>query len=400
MSWRDRYQRGSFRGVEFYTQASESSFGRRNVVHEFPLRDQPFVEDLGRAARAYRIDALFVGDDYDAWRDRLIDAIEQPGPGTLIHPYLGEMTVSVLGFSQRESTFEGGSTTLTIEFVESGERKQPVKKADTGAQLVSAADKAQAQAVADFNAGKYAVAKKPQFLADSVGKFMKDTLGQVQKLAGSIREKAAQVAELVRGVQQVNRDLISIIYEPASAAQALVGNVKQLIRSVAVGPREALGLARTFFRFGSGLPNVPQTTAARRQEAGNQAAMTQVVRVTAVTEAARAVSTMEFESHDDATSVRDELLAAADALVDDGVSDELFLALAALRAALVRDVAARGADLAREVSYTPKVTTPALVLGYRLYADAARGEDIVTRNRIAHPGFVPGQRALRVLSDA
>ncbi|MCW5666471.1 MAG: DNA circularization N-terminal domain-containing protein [Piscinibacter sp.] len=399
MSWRDRYQRGSFRGVEFYTQAAESTLGRRNVVHEFPLRDLPFVEDLGRAARAYRIDCLYLGEDYDIWRDRLIDAIEQPGAGTLIHPYLGEMSVAVLRFTQRESTFEGGTTSISIEFVEAGERKLPAKTADTGALLVSAADKAAAQSAKDFASGKYAVAKKPQFLADSVGKFMKDTLGQVQQLAGSIREKAAEVAELVRGVQQVNRDLVSIIYEPASAAQALVGNVKQLIRSVAVGPREALGLARTFFRFGSGLPNVPQTTAARRQQASNQAAMTQVVRVTALTEAARAVSALEFESYDDATAVRDELLEAADALVDDGVSDELFAALAALRAALVRDVAARGGDLARLASYTPRATVPALVLAYRLYADASRGDEIVARNRIAHPGFVPGERALQVLTD-
>lgn len=399
MTWQRTYQRGAFRGVQFYTQASEATLGRRSVVHEYPLRDKPYVEDMGRRARAFRLDAVYMGDDYMGWRDKLVDAIEQRGPGTLLHPYLGEMVVAVLEFSVRETTFEGGSAVISIQFVEAGERKEPQQKTDTKALLQSAADRANAQALADFTSGKYALAKKPQFLADSLGKLMKDTLASVQKLAGSIRAKADQVAALVRGVQQVNRDLLSIIYVPASAAQALVANVKQLIREVAVSPREALGLARTFFRFGSALPNVPQSTAARTQQASNQAAMTQLVQMTALTEAAIAVADLDFDTYDEAVAVRDELVDTADAIVDAGVSDEMFEALAALRAAIVRDITQRGADLARVVAYTPRATVAALVLGYRLYGDAARGDEIVRRNRIAHPGFVPGQRELKVLTD-
>ena len=32
---------------------------------------------------------------------------------------------------------------------------------------------------------------------------------------------------------------------------------------------------------------------------------------------------------------------------------------------------------------------PALVLAYDLYEDAARADEIATRNRINHPGFLP-----------
>jgi prophage DNA circulation protein len=78
--------------------------------------------------------------------------------------------------------------------------------------------------------------------------------------------------------------------------------------------------------------------------------------------------------------------------------DAVYGALADLRGAVVRDIAARGADLARVVRYTPPETLPALVLAHRLYGDAARDGELVARNGIAHPGFVPGGLELEVLT--
>ncbi|PTS90230.1 hypothetical protein DBR17_01670, partial [Sphingomonas sp. HMWF008] len=52
--------------------------------------------------------------------------------------------------------------------------------------------------------------------------------------------------------------------------------------------------------------------------------------------------------------------------------------------------------------YTPATTEPALVIAARLYADPAQAEiraaEIVARNRVVHPGFVPGGVALQVLT--
>ncbi len=59
----------------------------------------------------------------------------------------------------------------------------------------------------------------------------------------------------------------------------------------------------------------------------------------------------------------------------------------------------RGADLARIVSSTPARTEPALLIAHRLYGDASRADEIIARNKIAHPLFVPGGTPLEVLSD-
>ena len=88
---------------------------------------------------------------------------------------------------------------------------------------------------------------------------------------------AGKQLALAQAAKVVNQQIISIIYTPASAAQALVSNLKQLVREVAVSPREAIGLARVFFRFGSELPLVPYTTQARKQQSVNQDAMVKLV---------------------------------------------------------------------------------------------------------------------------
>ncbi|HAW0191952.1 TPA: DNA circularization protein, partial [Escherichia coli] len=91
INWRDNLYDASFRGVPFSVESDEGSFGRRVQVHEYPNRDKPYTEDLGRATRRLTINAYLVGDDYAEQRDRLITAIETAGPGTLIHPQFGEM---------------------------------------------------------------------------------------------------------------------------------------------------------------------------------------------------------------------------------------------------------------------------------------------------------------------
>ena len=59
--------------------------------------------------------------------------------------------------------------------------------------------------------------------------------------------------------------------------------------------------------------------------------------------------------------------------------------------------------LGRRFGYTPGATLPAIVIAQIVYGDAigevaARAEQIVARNRIAHPAFVPGGEPLELLS--
>lgn len=400
MGWRESLQKASFRGVPFHVDGHEGTFGRRVQVHEYPLRDRPFAEDLGRKARALKVEALVLGADYMVGRNALLAAVERAGPGTLVHPYLGELLVTVITCSMREGTADGGVCRFALEFVEAGEDRFPARTVSTGAAVAAAADYA-AQAVQSSFERRHAVAGKPAFVANASGNIFKRALAGIQGVVGKVRAAADQVAALQRDVDAYRRDLVSLIYAPASAAQALVGSIRQLARSVATTPRDALALARTLYNFGSLLPAVAPSTTSRKAQAANQAALVQLVRVVAAAEGARAAAEIVFDSYQDAIATRDELVDVLDnTMLATGVADEVYQALRTLRAAVVRDVAARGANLARLVAYTPAATTPSLVLAQALFADALREPELLARNAtIRHPLFVPGAVPVEVLAD-
>ncbi|MEN4843378.1 DNA circularization N-terminal domain-containing protein, partial [Pantoea agglomerans] len=79
MSWNDNLQDASLRGIAFKVDSDEATFGRRVQVHEYPNRDKPWAEDLGRATRRFSVQAYLIGDDFFEQRNRLIEAIEKPG---------------------------------------------------------------------------------------------------------------------------------------------------------------------------------------------------------------------------------------------------------------------------------------------------------------------------------
>ncbi|EOX2631976.1 DNA circularization N-terminal domain-containing protein, partial [Yersinia enterocolitica] len=100
--WSEHLHPASFRGVPFAVLTAEGVFGRRQAIHEYPYRDTAWIEDLGRATRRLTIrgfliqsSGLYTAPDVMTQRDSLIAACEMPDAGTLVHPTLGEMTVSI-----------------------------------------------------------------------------------------------------------------------------------------------------------------------------------------------------------------------------------------------------------------------------------------------------------------
>lgn len=160
---------------------------------------------------------------------------------------------------------------------------------------------------------------------------------------------------------------------------------------------------------GTSRPPVPLTTSARRAQATNRTAIVALAQRAAVIEAARAVARIDFKApatasapritYQQAVALREQL---ADALEDAAAtaSANAYNALMDLRAAVVRDITARGADLPRLVTISMPATLPALVVAYRAFGDATRETEIVARNPllVRHPGFVPGGIGLEALA--
>lgn len=118
--WRDRMRVASFRGVEFKVETAAKIGGRRGVNHQFPKRDTPSDEDLGRLSGRWSVSGYVIGADYDDQAHRLEDALNAEGPGLLIHPQMGEMSVRCETYSRLERKTEGGQAVFEMTFVEAG----------------------------------------------------------------------------------------------------------------------------------------------------------------------------------------------------------------------------------------------------------------------------------------
>ncbi len=125
-TWIDQLLPASWRGVPFGVYDSGERFGRRQAVHEYPFRDTPWVEDMGRATRSLTISGFTVGDDCYLIRDAMAAAAELRGPGLLIHPSLGPLSVSLLTFGASERRELGRVVQFEFEFAQGGNQLFPV----------------------------------------------------------------------------------------------------------------------------------------------------------------------------------------------------------------------------------------------------------------------------------
>lgn len=124
-------QEASFRGVYFHVfktktdpvyQAGLSqivdSGGRRKVKYKYPYRDGQTTDDLGREAFTFQVEALLHGDRYLAGLRKLIDAINNPTPGTLVHPVIGSFDCVVESYQLTHVHSQRKAVSLNITFIE------------------------------------------------------------------------------------------------------------------------------------------------------------------------------------------------------------------------------------------------------------------------------------------
>lgn len=391
---------GKFRGAEFLIEGHDLSGGRRIALHEFPLRDVPYAEDMGRRARTWAIECFTLGDD-SAARDALIEALEGAGPGTLIHPYLGTLHAVVQDFRVAESTGAARIARFSITFAEAGERIVPAATADTASALDGAATAASAAAMDGFT-DQFDVGGWASYVSDGALSDLSGFIAQAEGWARMVRMASSDASSLARRIGSFAARLGTLIGLPETLAGEIGGIIANLAgyASTPMGAVSGLASARDYQRRAV---YVRGSTPARAQIVTNAMATEALVRRAAVIESARAVATMRF-GVDGAPVSSVEAAALRDALADqidleaEVADDATSTALVALRAALVRHINTKAAALPGLAQVTPKATLPALVLAHRIHGDASRADEIIARNRVRHPGFVPGGVALEVLN--
>lgn len=224
MSWKDNLRNASFRGVPFHVLSADTEIGRRNVLHQYPFRDEPYVEDLGLDADVFRIEAYIVASlgnnrDYFADRDSLINVIKQAGSGKLVHPFLGEKTVAVLGkASFSESSLEGGIARFRVTFVLAGEVKYPDQAVDYETSIDNSCNYAKDVSKECVGENYSSLGTFPDWISDEnisiVGKLhrmIKSTMGAIKDAGRSLVSHAESILDDIGITQAVVSDSVELV---------------------------------------------------------------------------------------------------------------------------------------------------------------------------------------------
>jgi prophage DNA circulation protein len=389
MSWRDNLQPASFRGVSFGVDDSDLGAGRRTARHDYPQRDLPYIEDMGRKAREYRVEGHIVGKDYMTARDALLTACEQSGPGELVHPYYGRLNVICGEVSIRESSRDGGMCTVSMAFTEAGEVAYPSSTDETQQATIDAADNALAAAKTALT-DTVTIPGLPAYVAEGFNGVAGDALSLANEKLASL----GPLTEFQSGLSSLQSATSGSVADVSGFADGFADLVNIDVDGTTASLSELIALAD----FGDDIATVPTTTSSREQQSENQAAMIGYVRQVAAIVAAQVTASTTFDSYDEATEARSTIANLLDEL-SETAGDDLYRVLQELRAAVVQDLSDRAADLSMVLSHTPNTTLPALAIAWSLYGDIEQADDIISRNGVRHPGFVPGGEELQILSE-
>jgi prophage DNA circulation protein len=376
----------SFRGVSFGVSGDDKESGRRTVLHEFPQREEVYVEDLGAVATRFTVQAFVLGSDYMERRDALERALSEPGPGTLAHPWYGEITVSQFApYKVKHSAQDGGMAVFTLSFALYSRPSSPAAVVNAHISALDKAGRAGLLACSAFDAA-FKIAGETFYVVEQAYNSVLSVFTRVQAALGGDVSQMIGLLGAASGYDFF--PLLSVGRKLWSGFQAL---------GTAAGKNEA-GLAADWQAVAS--LNAPTPTPAnpgstRARVAANAAAVYSFTRRIAMVESARAMTLATPESRAQARGLREGFTDALDLVLADGYEEgeekenDLYASFTAMRASTLAALAEAARSAPDVVSYTPAAVLPSLVLCYRLSGDIRLEPDLVARNSVIHPGFVP-----------
>ncbi|EEU7750725.1 multidrug DMT transporter permease [Salmonella enterica] len=455
--------KGSFRNVPFLVYKEQRERGGRNIVkREYPLRESGGADDLGPKLPAFTFTVIVEGDDAQAQRKALRDALYAPGAGELIHPDYGTLNVLIDNFESRYNVSEQRVVEFTINATPQANDTAPDAQKDTATALTTKAGNG-LNSIFNTLADGWAVVSDNlhdlQAMADTVsGKI--DALENTVSSVGIMQD----ISNFAASFSAMKGNITALITSPLRMAQQFAGVFSGLIalpslpslsllcdkkRNQSGGtytgaspagslstPDEAvrsqggtqLYQALSAFhdtlvtqdrqRDLSGLTPAAQANIRLIQSVMQSAVVLAQVQTAAslltiaVAQAATPAGTGAttdtpitvslLQSAADVQAVSHMLGQSLDAQVlafsGQGYT-RTALALREARLALVEDLTTRGVQLPGVSSVAVRTTEPALVTLYRATGNSVQWQRFVRRNGVVHPLFIPGGSVVEVIDE-
>lgn len=408
-TWRDQMLPASFRGISFLIPQASVPVGMKVQLHEFPQRDEPYAEQMGKQAQVHRLVCWIIGDDCFERRDKFMEALETPGAGELVHPWLGRMQVKAGEAELTHDFKQGGMAAFAVTFYPDIPLKFPTAKVNTQQQVVKASDSLLDSALARY---KSAMAKVDQArlglarLRNSLSGVYTVIQQQFSTITGAFTNLTGFVQSLMNAPDSLS-SLFSSYFSEFSVDDYLGDDSGSSYRnSVATATQQTEAVASINTVSDSGGVDAAAASQATANLVQDALLVQVALIISEMPVASQPVSTATVASVEQQAVqpiVRPEVPVADDVLeLRDNLNEAIFQAslkadpehymvLNTLRQTIVKHLTAVAESGVRLVEITPPETLSALVLAYRRFGDATRESEVVQRNRLRHPGFVPAR---------
>lgn len=339
MSFEERLT-ASIRGVEFLLNTVDGKGGRRAIPREYPKRESGWTEDNGAILTNEQITGKLVGNDYLAKLRTLLDALNQPGTGEMVHPWWGVRIVQVGEVSHRLDNEEDGVAYVTFTVWEAGKRLFPAAAIDTAATLGNAADAAQGATEQSF---------LDSFLTgiDNMGPMVDTFLDDLDELTRGLPTLPDQFREWTDRLMRTKDSVGALLAYPGELAREVTGIVED-VKGVVTDPIRALSVyeqvsrrwegMRAELAITGGLPtgilsdaeagsasSVPTIDTPTEQDAAmaNGAAFTALITRASAAAAASAIASANLGTDRDFTVAQDGTVTIGQSLTGDQVNNPL-----------------------------------------------------------------------------
>jgi prophage DNA circulation protein len=397
---------GSFLGMPFKVARERREGGRRGPVHQYPDRDVPFFEDLGREAKRWELTLYFVGDSADLQADLFEGLLWKGRPGPLVLPRFRREQVVAQKWSVDRESGKGNWVSVSVSFVEAGQNQYPGASTSWPHALLEVVNDARTAFANALGGAMSLIGLDGSLSQEAIEGVISnaETLGQVLGVAGQIAGGTAPSSALASAglliasyVGSLGPSLDVAVLATSTFdlftgwTSAIAGDVPdRASRNRAI---EGLSYVLDAASVGEWYAAVTLTPL-QAVAIANQAAFSQGIRRAALVEIGRQVASLDFATYDDAATLRARL---ADAFDDElnwsTLPDAARGKLLDLRSTTLQAISVAGADKAKLVPYTVPRPRPALALAQLFYGDDPdvpdRAAELVARTGAIHPAFLP-----------